>query len=335
MRIMRTLGFVLVVAFASSSFTAEADPPVEARGQIAFTREGDVWLLDLASGREERHVDDLDHDRPLAWSPDGARLVYWKHPTTGWELWSLTVETGQRKQLTPKEWGGCRSPAFSPDGKRIAFWRTVPPGFWISDRDGKNPQRVSEDGHRDHAPVWSPDGRSLAFVTLRSLARDRVATDLMLAQRGGDTWIVRKLTAGEPKGWSADGRWLFAECARAGSHEICRIEAATGKEQNLTRSPEHELLLTVSPDGGRLAFVRAGPRKDRSLWVMAADGSNAKRLATLHGRLSAPSWSGDGRFLAYVSAVEGRSELFTVGIDGGTPTQRTKNGAVEIAWRPR
>jgi Tol biopolymer transport system component len=108
--------------------------------------------------------------------------------------------------------------------------------------------------------------------------------------------------------------------------------------RNLTRTPHvAETHVSASPDGSRLAFIRAG-----HLVVTAADGSDARRLASLSVGpeiVAPPSWSPDGRQLAYTNAVGCGEvvcktwEVWTVHVAAST-RRRVATDGMNPSWAP-
>ncbi len=100
----------------------------------------------------------------------------------------------------------------------------------------------------------------------------------------------------------------------------------------------------LSPDGRRIAFAvaEAEEEKDRlcsSIWVAAADGSSAPRRFTEGPADKSPAWSPDGRWLAYISAPDGKPERAHVRLaplDGGVPTRvgDLPGPVSQFAWSP-
>jgi len=99
----------------------------------------------------------------------------------------------------------------------------------------------------------------------------------------------------------------------------------------------------VSPDGASILYVvsetpREPVRPSSQIWLADRDGGNARQLTWRPEPHSAPTWSPDGRSLAFVSTrTEGKgSGIFVLSLDGGEPRELTAHGkaASELAWNP-
>ncbi len=105
--------------------------------------------------------------------------------------------------------------------------------------------------------------------------------------------------------------------------------------------------VSVSPDGNRIVYTvteiadhddRQNPYRYRThLWLVPADGSSAPRQLTFGSQsASQPAWHPDGKRLAFVRSVEGRSQIFVLSFEGGEPVQYTfqHRGASGPVWSP-
>ena len=144
-----------------------------------------------------------------AFSPDGRSLVF-AAPSggSGNELFRIRVADGRGlKRLTAfsreTEPSVAHMPSYSPDGKRIAFvlGRQSGSAVWTISADGTRPRALTRHEGRDHAtPHFSPDGRSLVYVTFRPDAPDWTLYDFRL-------WKVRADGSGRAqlgRGWEPD-----------------------------------------------------------------------------------------------------------------------------------
>jgi Tol biopolymer transport system component/DNA-binding winged helix-turn-helix (wHTH) protein len=154
-------------------------------------------------------------------------------------------------------------PALSPQGDAIAFVSDRTGAFEIHIRSlggGSSETPLTSDGGQNVQPVWSPDGRSIAY---HSLSHGGI---WVIAARGGPPRQIT--TVGARPAWSPDGRRIAYQ------------------------SDEHG---DVAPNG---YSAQAGS----TIWVADADGANARAVTTTVkpvGGHSSPSWSHDGRFIAF------------------------------------
>ena len=101
-----------------------------------------------------------------AWSPDGARIVFWKQSGETSDIYVVNADGSGEVRLTFGGWN--THPAWSPDGASIAFCRVLgdpfengPDVYRMSATDGSGLTRVAESGCD---PAWSPDGSKIAFT---------------------------------------------------------------------------------------------------------------------------------------------------------------------------
>lgn len=122
--------------------------------------------------------------------------------------------------------------------------------------------------------------------------------------------------------WSPDGKQiLFTRGDVMTNIDIYVMDADNSNATRLTEHPERDQRGVFSPDGKTIAFVsqRDG---DVAIWLMAADGSNPRKL--VQGR--EPSFSPDGRRLAFTSsAFDDNDEIYLIDLDGSNRTRLTEN----------
>lgn len=111
----------------------------------------------------------------------------------------------------------------------------------------------------------------------------------------------------------------------AGSYDIYVADADGRNPVRLTTETGHDLHPAWSPDGATLVFVsaRSGVRQ---LYSMGADGGNVRLLTALVGGADEPAISPDGKSIAFTGYAAGREDapdIFSMPIEGGTPTAVT------------
>lgn len=214
-------------------------------------------------------------------------------------------------------------PGISPDGKEIAF--ASGGDIWTVPAAGGEARLLIADPATDRRPMYSPDGRSIAFISTRTGGGDIYVLTLA-------TGDVRRLTWDDGleqlDGWSHDSRWIyFSSTGRdiASMNDEFRVEAAGGTPMAVSADRYvNEFGAAASPDGRRLAIVARGNssaqwwRKGSShldqseLWLMNLDGDPGYvEISPRGSRQSWPMWSGDGRSIFYVSDRGGAENIWT------------------------
>lgn len=232
---------------------------------------------------------------------------------------------------------GIAGPVCSVDGRRIAF-RALN-ALWLMDIGGR-PRRIVSDGYFASDPDFSPDGRSLVYVSDR-------AGDADLWLRELATGAERRLTALPgaqltPR-WSPDGgRIAFQD--HDGAAWI--LELATGSVSQITPTLFMPGRPTWSPDGNVVAMAAVKPYSRRFregtsqiLTVDLRTGTLTYTEPMPHASLSTrgddgPVWSPDGRHLAFV--VESAAWVVPVNAAGaftGRPRQVTREVTDSLAWQ--
>ena len=294
---------------------------------------------------------------PIAatWSPDGRRIAFvtvcCRSPVI--EVNVMNADGGGQRKLS--RYGGFETglwpPVWSPDGRRIAFVRgrgahkygnaERDSDIYLANADGSGRRRLTQSPQRDGDPVWSPDGRRLAFVRVRYGVGDRLlgfgdiylvnadgsglrrlvrAISPLVRMPGGPTWGFSANPA-----WSPDGRRIAFVSNRDGSDDIFVVNADGSGLRNLTRSRGNDHDPVWSPDGRVIAFQghRARPSEqeravcrghcDREeIYTVNADGSGLRRLTRNWGGDGAPAWSPDGRKILY----QHRNDIWVMNADG-------------------
>ncbi|NJP06644.1 MAG: hypothetical protein HC837_13945 [Chloroflexaceae bacterium] len=219
--------------------------------------------------------------------------------------------------------------------------------IYVMQANGTNLVNITNNPWDDWHPVWSPDGRRIAFISNRDGQNEH--NDIYIMNSDGSE--MRMLTNNEPgtffnsPDWSPDGtRLAFGLGQAQAGVETFDIYVMTldGAELiNLTRDPTsfngHP---TWSPDGKRIAFVsdRAG---NDDIFVMHADGSGVRNLSNHPAHDFDPSWSPDGRYLVFDSDRDSAAGAFSAEIyrmerDGSDQTRLTFDSALSgsPSWSP-
>ena len=200
-----------------------------------------------------------------------------------------------------------RTPDISPDGKLVAF--SYLGDIWTVEAIGGVARPVTMHEAHDINPVFSPDGKFLAFSSNRHGSYDVFVVPAV----GGKP---RRLTFDSAQdmvtGWTPDGKGVVFASSRTTAYpsnfESFVVPVEGGAERKLALFEAKEA--HFSPAGNAIAFVRGpgtwyrrGYRGSSSddIWISTLDGSKQTRLTTFDGQDSYPMWSPDGSKLYYVS----------------------------------
>jgi TolB protein len=156
---------------------------------------------------------------------------------------------------------------------------------------------------------WSPDGRTLAFCGERDGNFDVYTIP---AAGGEETRLTTAEGLDDGPEYSPDGQYIYFNSIRSGLMQIWRMKPDGSEQEQVTPDDGYNNWFAhVSPDGGRIVFltyekgVSGHPEnKDVMLRIMTLADHNIKVLTKLfggQGTINVPSWSPDGRKLAFVS----------------------------------
>lgn len=205
-------------------------------------------------------------------------------------------------------------------------------------REG-NLQRISDEVLSDGFLDCHPHGRRCAGEVMVD-GRKRIAffdaagkRSGLLANASGDD--------ADPQ-WSPDGRALLFRSSRSGHWELYRGDADGGGAKLLTFHPGNDALskheyggegpARWSPDGQRIVWMRKFPDAGYDVWVMDADGSDAENLTEAHaGNDGYPSFSPDGKWIAFDSNREDANEVYVMEADGGNVRRITTSPGGNLA----
>ncbi len=191
----------------------------------------------------------------------------------------------------------------SPDGRQIATSFSEGNGrdVWIFDLESDSFARLTDDGNYNQAPVWTPDGQWITFISNPS--REKV--DLYRKRADGASGVEHLTTArpsSSPLSWAPDGKALtLVEWQLSGNFDISILlneEGAT--PQPFLNSPGDEWGPQFSPDGRWIAYFSV-ESDSQSLYVRAYPKTHDKWLV-VHGEdmgVFRPVWSPDGSELFY------------------------------------
>ncbi|MGD0525534.1 MAG: S9 family peptidase [Polyangiaceae bacterium] len=250
-------------------------------------------------------------------------MVFDKLPVREWDTWS----TGKRRHVfavpvaggpavdllrgidadcPTRPWGDENDYGLSPDGKWVALSFKKPMGsqeawstnedIWLAPTDGSAPPKdlSAENEARDSNPVFSPDGKSIAWLAMKRPGYESDRYRVVVFDRAAGT--LRTLTEDWDRSpgslaWAHGGERLLATADDLGHHGAFAIDAQSGRVTTLTSSG-HATAVLDSPRGVFLQLDSLTSGAD--LWSLPAGGGTPRRLTDInadvmaHVRLGAP-----------------------------------------------
>ncbi len=133
--------------------------------------------------------------------------------------------------------------------------------------------------------------------------------------------------------------WIAFTSERDGNPEIYIMRSNGSEQTRLTENDVADTYPALSPDGSKIAFVRASSDTDvagTDIYIMDADSSELTRLTENHKFDSHPSWSPDGSKIAFSSGDSSNLDIYVVNSDGSEPTRLTDNPTMNLrpSWSP-
>ena len=200
----------------------------------------------------------------------------------------------------------------SPDGRAVAIAEldgdTRSSDIFVVDLSRGSRHRITSSRATDASPVWSPDGRRLAFRSNREGMHNLYLTDATGA--GHEKRLARSDLGKYPTSWSQDERIAFHTGSSGTRWDVLMADIRRdGATEQLLSSQFDEAQAQFSPDGRRVAYT-SNTSGRYEVWVEPLGAGGAPRQVSINGG-SDPRWRGDGRELYYLSAAD---QLYAVAV---------------------
>jgi len=226
---------------------------------LAFDLLGDIYTLPIGGGTPTRIAEGLPYETQPRFSPDGKRIAFTSDRGGGDNIWIMSRDGSDKRQLTKEDFRLMNQPSWSPDGrfivakKHFTTQRSLGTGevwmYHVSGGDGVLLVKRPREAHQKELgePIFAPDGKSV--------------------------WFTRNTTPGET--------FEYAQNSNKQVFAIERYDLESGKTESVIGGEGGAVRPTPSPDGKKIAYVRR-ERTQSKLYVRdLASGEDRKIFDTL------------------------------------------------------
>jgi TolB protein len=288
-------------------------------------------------------ISDEVHDQQRGLKGIARTKLAWVSDRDGVRLGD-TVENRQVKEIYYGDYDGANqrrvtvgrrlnlNPSWSPDARSLAYTTFRPnPDIFVSLIYQGVLQNPTKGVGTNYLPVFSPDGKQIAFMSGRDGNPEIYAMNV-------DGSNLRRLTnnsAGESSPtWSPSGSQIAFTSDRTGKAQIYVMNSADGSGvRRLTENESEADRPTWSPPPfNEIAYAASTGRYD--IKVLEVSTGKVRQLTFGEGSNEGPAWAPGGRHLAFTSTrAGGRTQVFTIGRDGRGLRQITREGNNQTpAW---
>jgi len=318
--------------------------------QIAYNAEvlsdAKDWVFPLrirnldGSGFRTLYSEKGSYVRPLDWSPDAGSILAQRDRNKGSELTLISTADGSVRVLRSitSDW---LEASFSPDGRFVAFSfvsEGSPPhgDVFLMTADGRNEVVVAGHPAEDQLLRWTPDGRSLVFLSDRSGTADIWTVHITGGKQQGEPELLKKDFGydSEVLGFAPDGSLYYKTDTSLGRLYNGAVDLETGKvlvppapvTTRYTGPPGEP---TWSPDGRNLAYIsrRGSAVPGNNILTIRSAATGEERFLSPRLRfVNQISWAPDGRSVIAFGIAERGMEIFRIDTETSAITRLADAG---------
>lgn len=268
------------------------------------------------------------------------------------QIYLINLDASGLTQLTNMEGGACQ-PDWSPDGKQIVFISPCPAradftetlykdsSLYVMNADGSNVQPLNAGTAFD--PAWSPDGKSIAFTSLRDGKKDIYVLTLESGVITRLTTVRGDVQENSQPAWSPSGEQLLYMVKRFNAYQVWVMNSAGQGNVQVARSGQSysDYLPTWTADGETILFSQKDAGAPSRAWLMSIRYEDIAAKTPTRLNLPRPiedvDISPDGQWIVFESFdSNGNRDIYLMTLGGEHRTRLTTAPAVDFdpAWRP-
>jgi dipeptidyl aminopeptidase/acylaminoacyl peptidase len=305
----------------TSSAKGESNPRWTDDGRIVFTSSRDgknaFWIIAPDGGEATKLIDDEKAPPNGALSPDFTRVAltepterpdkkewdervkkkddgyYAEKKLTYTQIQVYDIATKKKRQVTSGDFDN-NGPTWSPDGRWIAFTsnrtgsqmgdpdRSDNTDIFLVPADSGATRQLTTNAGPDRGPVWSPDGRWIAYASsdLENSGANQIDVRVVSVDGGEPRNLTASLdysTSGIE--WSHDGRSIYFRADQGLTSLLYKIPVTGGEPQRVLPDDDNVYALeSTSKDGTRWVVSSSSLSDPGSVWIASADGAGMKLL---------------------------------------------------------